>query len=473
VKFGAIIFRRDNAGAKTLKNIRAASETLIVSRRFFARSNRFQRYPARAMTAPQSEPSLLSMIPFATLLAAIALGPTFWRERWHKHASKVCSAFAAITVCYYLVALHSGPRVLSAGFEYASFIIVVGAFFAVASGIHLRVRGRSTPGLNAAFLVMGALLANLVGTVGASMLLVRPWIALNRSRFAAFHAAFFIFVVSNIGGVLLPIGPPLLLGFVKGVPFWWAVQRLWAPWLVALAAVIVVFWVWDRMNFRGSIAPARETEPDHHASGKWQCIGATNLLAMAGMLVTLVLVPAGWRELFIALIAVTAYWFTAPDIRRLNEFTFAPLKEIAWIFLGIFGTMIPVLDYMERHAGALGVHSDVQFFWITGLLSAVLDNAPAYLTFLAGALGLQGWSVEKAGHIAQFIATNDHSLVAISLGATFFGALTYIGNGPNLLVKAITEHARVPTPTFFGFIFKFALPVLIPIFLLISILFFR
>jgi Na+/H+ antiporter NhaD/arsenite permease-like protein len=425
------------------------------------------------MTAPQPEPSLLSMIPFAGLLVTIALAPILWREHWRKHAPKICCAFAAITVSYYLIELHSGSRVLSASFEYASFIIVVGAFFVVASGIHLRVHGRSTPGLNVAFLVTGALLANLLGTVGASMLLIRPWIALNRSRFAAFHAAFFIFVVSTIGGALLPIGPPLLLGFVKGIPFWWIIRRCWAPWLVTLATVIAVFWVWDRMNFRESIANAHETEPAHHGSGKWECIGATNLLAMAGMLVTLILVPAGWRELIIVVTALAAYWFTAPEIRRLNEFTFAPLKEIAWIFLGIFATMIPVLDYMERHAGNLGLHSDLQFFWTTGMLSAVLDNAPAYLTFLAGALGLQGLSIEKAGHIARFIATNDRSLVAISLGAALFGALTYIGNGPNLLVKAITEHARVPTPTFFGYIFKFALPVLIPIFLLVSILFFR
>ena len=425
------------------------------------------------MTALHPEPSPLSMIPFATLLATIALAPIFWRDLWHKHAAKICSAFAAITVGYYLIGLHSGARVLSAGFEYGSFIIVVGAFFVVASGIHLRVHGRSTPGLNAAFLVAGSLVANLLGTVGASMLLIRPWIALNRNRFSAFHAAFFIFVVSNIGGVLLPVGPPLLLGFVKGVPFWWVLQRCWAPWLVTLAAVIAVFWTWDRLNFRQSTAPAPDNEPDHHGAGKWQCVGATNLLAMAGMLAALILVPGGWRELFIAAIAVTAYWFTDPAIRRLNEFTFAPLKEIAWIFLGIFGTMIPVLDYMERHAGDLGLQSDAQFFWITGMLSAVLDNAPAYLTFLAGALGLQGLSIEKTGDIARFIAASDHSLVAISLGATFFGALTYIGNGPNLLVKAITEHARVPTPTFFGYIFKFAVPVLIPIFLLISFLFFR
>ena len=424
------------------------------------------------MTASDPEPNLLSVIPFGTLLLTIALAPIFWPEHWHKHAPKICSAFAAITVSYYLVALHSGSRVLSAGFEYGSFVIVVGAFFVVASGIHLRVHGRATPGFNAAFLVTGALLANVLGTVGASMLLIRPWIALNRTRFAPFHAAFFIFIVSNIGGVLLPVGPPLLLGFVKGVPFWWALQRCWEPWSLALGTVIAIFWVRDRMNFRASISLVSGSELDPHASGKWQCIGAANFLAMAGMLASLILAPAGWRELLIAGIATTAYWFTAPEIRRLNEFTFAPLREIAWIFLGIFGTMIPVLHHMERHAADLGLNSEAQFFWITGLLSAVLDNAPAYLTSLAAALGLHGLSMEKSGDIAQFVATHDRSLVAISLGATCFGALTYIGNGPNLLVKAIAEHARMPTPSFFGYVFKFAVPVLIPIFLLISFLFF-
>ena len=191
------------------------------------------------------------------------------------------------------------------------------------------------------------------------------------------------------------------------------------------------------------------------------------------MLACLIIAPAGWRELLIAAVATTAYWLGPPEVRRRNEFSFAPLKEIAWIFLGIFGTMIPVLDYVERHAGNLGLRSDFQFYWTTGALSAVLDNAPAYLTFFAGALGLQGLRIEDARQVAVFIAQHDHSLIAISLGATFFGALTYIGNGPNLLVKAIADHAGVPTPGFFGYIFKFALPILLPIFALVSFLFFR
>src|SRR5437763_4068494 len=194
---------------------------------------------------------------------------------------------------------------------------------------------------------------------------------------------------------------------------------------------------------------------------------------MGAMLACLVVLPAGWRELFLTVIAGAAYWLTAPEIRQANEFSFAPLKEIAWIFLGIFGTMIPVLDYMERHAADLGLHSDAQFFWVTGALSAVLDNAPAYLTFFAAALGLHGLSIGDPRQLSEFIGQHDHSLVAISLGAAFFGALTYIGNGPNLLVKAVAEHSHVNAPGFFAFIFKFAVPILIPIFILVSLLFFR
>lgn len=172
-------------------------------------------------------------------------------------------------------------------------------------------------------------------------------------------------------------------------------------------------------------------------------------------------------------IVVAAYVLTPRQIHRANEFTLTPIKEVAWIFLGVFGTMIPVLDYMEMHAGKLGLSSDLQFFWGTGVLSALLDNAPTYLTFLAGALGLHGLSMDNGGQMAEFLAKHDHHLVAISLGATCFGALTYIGNGPNLLVKAIADHAKIPTPTFFGYAFKFAIPVLVPVFVLVSILFFR
>ena len=406
------------------------------------------------------------MIPFGGLLLALAIAPSLPGNRWQRHHGKICATFAALTISYYIFGLRAGSRVLHAGFEYASFIVVVGGFFVVAGTIHFRVRGRGTPALNTLFLFAGALLGSLFGTVGASMLLIRPWIALNRERFAGFHIAFFIFVISNIGGVLLPIGPPLLLGYLKGVPFLWTAQRCWLPWAVTLAALLIVFYLFDRLNFR-------RIKPEMPAGEKWECAGAANFLAIAAMLGCLIIAPTGWRELLITAIATAAYWFGRPEIRQRNGFSFAPLKEIAWIFLGIFGTMIPVLDYMERHAGDLGLSSDFQFYWTTGALSAVLDNAPAYLTFFAGALGLHGLHIEDARQVAVFVAQHDHSLIAISLGATLFGALTYIGNGPNLLVKAIADHAGLPTPGFFGYIFKFALPILLPILALVSFLFLR
>jgi Na+/H+ antiporter NhaD/arsenite permease-like protein len=424
------------------------------------------------MTNPHAEPSPLILLPFAALLFSIALAPLILRHHWERHYHKVCLGLSAITSLYYIFALNSGTRVLHAGLEYVSFMVAVGAFFVVAGGIHLRVRSQGRPAVNTLFLLGGALLGNIIGTTGASMLLIRPWITMNRNHFAGTHIAFFIFTVSNIGGALLPVGPPLFLGYLKGVPFWWALQRCWLPWAVTLAAVLIVFYVIECVRFR-RIALRRDGESDAGRAANWHCDGATNFIFILAILATLIAAPAGWRELIMLSIVVAAYVLTPRQIHRANEFTLTPIKEVAWIFLGVFGTMIPVLDYMEMHAGKLGLSSDLQFFWGTGVLSALLDNAPTYLTFLAGALGLHGLSMDNGGQMAEFLAKHDHHLVAISLGATCFGALTYIGNGPNLLVKAIADHAKIPTPTFFGYAFKFAIPVLVPVLVLVSILFFR
>ena len=190
-------------------------------------------------------------------------------------------------------------------------------------------------------------------------------------------------------------------------------------------------------------------------------------------MLALIVLPAGWRELVMAVAAALAYFRTPARVHAANEFNFAPIREVAWLFLGIFGTMIPVLDLMKTHAADLGLKTDLQFFWASGVLSALLDNAPTYLTFVAGALGLYHLDISQPADVLTFVHAHDHHLVAISLGATCFGALTYIGNGPNLLVKAITEHAGVKTPSFFGYFFKYAAPVLLPIFAIVSILFFR
>jgi Na+/H+ antiporter NhaD/arsenite permease-like protein len=357
--------------------------------------------------------------------------------------------------------------VVHAAVDYATFMVVVGSFFVVSGGIHLRVKAPSSPVRNTLFLLFGAVLANLIGTIGASLLLIRPWIAMNRGRIAPMHIAFFIFLVSNIGGALLPVGPPLILGFLKGVPFGWTLQHCWWQWLMTVGIVLVIFVVLDLINLRSNRKTIHEAELT-----SWRCDGAHNFIFLFAILAALVAVPAGWREPLVILIALGSYLGTPQRVRDANNFTFAPLGEIGWLFLGIFGTMIPVLEFMERAAGPLGLNSDLAFFWATGLLSALLDNAPTYLAFLAAALGRYGLNTNDVSHVARFLSENDRNLVAISLGATFFGALTYIGNAPNLFVKTIVEHARVPTPSFIGYIWKFALPILVPVFVLLSILFF-
>ena len=419
-----------------------------------------------ALSLSVALPNWMIMLPFGILLLAIAFGPLIAQHHWERHYHKLCLTLAGVVCGYHLFLLHETTHVTRAGIDYATFMVVIGSFFIVSSGIHLRAKGPSGPGRNTLFLFCGALLANLIGTIGASMLLIRPWIRMNKGRIAPMHIAFFIFLVSNIGGALLPVGPPLFLGFLKGVPFWWTLQHCWRPWLLTVGLVLIVFFVLDRVSYR----TARKSEESELT--KWGCDGAHNFAFFFALLGALVLVPAGWREPLMVLIALGSYLGTPERIRAANNFAWAPLKEVGWLFLGIFGTMIPVLEYMERSAGTLGLNSEMAFYWASGLLSGFLDNAPTYLAFFAAALGLHGLDINDASHIPRFLSENGPALIAISLGASFFGALTYIGNAPNLFIKGIAEHARVPTPTFLGYIWRFALPILIPIFALVSILFF-
>ena len=415
------------------------------------------------------EPPLLLILPFALLLISIAVAPLILQHHWEQHYHRICFGLAAVVCAYYLFARSDAERVLHALIDYASFIIAVGSFYVVAGGTHLRVRDHATPAANTLFLFYGALLANVAGTIGASMLLIRPWIQMNKARFGGYHLAFFIIMVSNFGGVLLPVGPPLFLGYLKGVPFLWPLLRCWRPWLLAIGLLLLIFYLVDRRNF--SVAAAVSSASAERE--KWHVFGKRNFVVMSILLVALIALPPIWREAIMFTCAFASYRLTPPHVHQANAFTFTPIKEVAWLFFGIFGTMIPVLDYVQLHAHDLGVQTDMQFFWATGLLSALLDNAPTYLTSLASALGLHGFHMNNATQMSEFIARHDHSLVAISLGATFFGALTYIGNGPNLLVKAIAQDLKVATPSFFGFLLKYTAPILLPIFILISILFFR
>ena len=413
------------------------------------------------------EPNPAIMLPFGILLLAIAFGPLIARYHWERHYHQLCVALAGVVCAYHLFVVHQAARVLHASIDYVTFMVVVGSFFVVSGGIHLRVKAPSGPARNTLFLFFGAVLANLIGTIAASLLLIRPWIRMNKGRVAPLHIAFFIFLVSNIGGALLPVGPPLFLGFLKGVPFGWTLQHCWRQWLMMVGFVLVVFFVLDFINLRRHKRRTHESELT-----SWGYDGGHNFVFLFVILAALIAVPVGWRESLAVLTAFGSYLGTPKRVREANNFTLAPLKEVGWLFLGIFGTMIPVLEFMERSAGKLGLNSDLTLYWATGILSALLDNAPTYLAFFAAALGLHGLDINDASHVARFISENGRELIAISLGATFFGALTYIGNAPNLFVRTIAEHARVPTPGFVEYIWKFALPILLPPFALVSILFF-
>ena len=279
----------------------------------------------------RTDPALLG--PFAILLLSIAIFPLISRQHWERHYQKLCALLAATTCGYYVLALHGTARVQHAAGEYATFIVVVGTFFVVAGAIHLHIPRPASPLANVTFLFGGSILANFIGTIGASMLLLRPFLHMNRGRGSAMHVAFFIFTIGNLGGALLPVGPPLFLGYIKGVPSLWTALHCWPQWLTATAALLGIFFVAD--TIARSRGPAVEVPATRfHCYGKWNFGGAPALLLI------LVFVPNGVREPSMLMVAVISYFFTPQRVFEANAFSWRPLIEVAWIFLGIFGTMI-------------------------------------------------------------------------------------------------------------------------------------
>lgn len=424
-----------------------------------------------ADTTTTHSPHPAMVLPFVLMLLSIALAPIFLKHHWERNYHKISLSLGAIAVFYYAFVLKNWARIGHVAHEYVSFIVLIGSLFIVAGGIHIGVKGEAKPWANCAFLFIGAILANVIGTTGASMLLVRPWIRMNKYRFTGFHTVFFIFIVSNIGGCLTPIGdPPLFLGYLKGVPFGWVFEHCWKAWCIGVGGLLTIFYCFDRLNFSRAPCAVREMETRPET---WRFSGLHNLGFLAVILAAVFIKkPDGLRELVMAASAIASYFTTCAEDHKANDFSFAPIKEVAWLFLGIFATMMPALDYLELHAAQLGIHTEMQFYWLTGALSAVLDNAPTYLAFLAVAFGSFGLNMDLPAQMDAFIAQQNHYLVALSLGAVFFGAGTYIGNGPNLMVKSIAEQAGVKTPDFVSYIFKYAAPILLPLFWIISLLFF-
>jgi Na+/H+ antiporter NhaD/arsenite permease-like protein len=433
-----------------------------------------------AETAMHILPDPLMIIPFALLLLMIATGPLFYKHFWEHHYPKISIVLGLITASYYLFFLKDTHVLLHTMAEYLSFIALLSSLFVASGGIHIKVNKKATPLVNVLFLLFGAVISNVIGTTGASMLLIRPFIKINKDRISPYHVIFFIFVVSNIGGALTPIGdPPLFLGFLRGVPFFWVVQNVWYIWLPALILILSIFYVIDLMNKKGS-------DINRSYSGKIEFKGAINLVYLLIILISVFIDPAvitwvpslapfpfGIREIIMFSVVFLSYKTANQEILKSNEFDFEPIKEVAYLFLGIFATMIPALQLIAHEAKIMGGQLNAGvFYWATGILSGFLDNAPTYLNFLSAAMGKYGLDVNVQAQVREFVVADEIYLVAISVAAVFFGAITYIGNGPNFMVKSISERAGIQMPGFFTYIIKYSLPVLIPVFTVIWLLFF-
>jgi Na+/H+ antiporter NhaD/arsenite permease-like protein len=419
------------------------------------------------MLAVSIEPHPLMLLPFIAMLLCIAFLPLILQHHWERSYHLIACGLAAIPAMYYLC--NDPSRLLHEGRDYLSFIALIGSLFVVTGGMHIAVRGRAKALKNSAFLLCGGLLANVIGTTGASVLLIRPWMRLNRGRYRALHTAFFIFIIGNVGGALTPLGPPLLLGYLKGVPFWWPAAHCWKPWLIAMGSLLAIFYGLDAIACRTQ-RPCEEGE-DTGEIARFQ--GRRNLWFL-GLILVAVFVdhPPFAREILMFIAAGASYYFTPRSLHQRNGFSFGPIREVAWLFLGIFATMIPVIDYMQSHAHHFPLTTPAQYFWITGGLSSVLDNAPTYLTFFSTAMGRENGSIENPVDIARFLAHDPRTLVAISMGAVIFGALTYIGNGPNFLVKSTVQDAGLHPPSFFGFL-KYSLPIFAPVLAVVWFFVFR
>jgi Na+/H+ antiporter NhaD/arsenite permease-like protein len=414
-------------------------------------------------------PNPWMILPFALLLGTIALAPLLAPDWWSRHYVKAASSLGAIALGYYIFILRDAARTLHTAHEYVSFIALVGSLYVVSGGIHIGVKGEATPFKNVIFLLAGALVANVLGTTGASMLLIRPWIRMNQYRVTSHHIVFFIFIVANVGGCLTPVGdPPLFLGYLQGVPFWWIVKNGWPIWIAGVGILLAIFYVLDSINFHRAPRAVREKETAHET---WKFDGLPNLFFLAAILgAVFVGKPVFLREAIMLAAALGSYFTTKKSVHEANHFNFHPIREVAILFAGIFATMMPALDWLNANARELlGANpAPGVFFWSAGGLSSVLDNAPTYLGFLSALFGVTG-----AKDVSGLLAQNSPHLLAISFGAVFFGAATYIGNGPNFMVKAIADHKKIHTPTFLGFVFKFTLPFLLPMLLIVWRLFFR
>ena len=426
---------------------------------------------------------LWAIIPFVLMLLCIALGPLFFEHWWEKNKNKLLvSLILGIPVAGYLIAQGlTGDLKDQMLFDYVPFIILLGALFVITGGIHLKGDIQAKPWINTSFLGIGAILASIMGTTGAAMLLIRPVIRTNNARKFKVHTIlFFIAIVANAGGLLTPLGdPPLFMLYLKGAEFTWFFHML-PEWAFVNAVLLLLYFIADSYYYKKE--PLENIKFDKTNVEPLGLKGNINFLFLAGVVASVaflnkqylpIMAENDWagfiREGSIVSMAVLSLLFTKKPIREANKFSWGPILEVAFLFFGIFITMIPALEYLKTNAHDLGINSNAQYYYATGSLSAFLDNTPTALAFHQLALGMNDGSVVEG---VRYVAGIDEMiLTAICLSSVFFGAMTYIGNGPNFMVKAIAEESKIKMPSFFGYMIKFSLIVLLPVYILVQLIF--
>jgi Na+/H+ antiporter NhaD/arsenite permease-like protein len=389
------------------------------------------------------------MLPFVGLVLSMAFMPMLWPHAWEKRwfQAFVVIGFGTPVLWFFLTHSHQHD-VARAGGEYVAFIATLGALFVTAGGIYANGDLEATPRTNVLFLLIGSLLASIVGTTGASMLMIRPLLRTNSQRKNTAHLApFMILAVANAGGLLTPLGdPPLLVGFIGGVPFFWTL-RLFPVWLLYVASFAIALYFVDRRAHSEESAEALRR--DRLERKPLEVRGGLNI-ALLLAIVPASFLPPGWRELGMLTIAGLSYFFTSREVHRLNTFSLGPILEVGLLFAGLFACLVPIELGLSVRAHELPLQKSWQLFWVSGGLSAILDNAPTYAAFAALGRGL------SQGHEHLVAGVDPLMLTAVSAGSVVMGATTYIGNGPNLMVKAIAERSGYALPGFFRYaIFAF------------------
>ncbi len=433
--------------------------------------------------------SLYSLIPFILMLAAIAVFPLVANHFWEKNKNKlIISCILSVPVVIYILSYHlSSALIHTMVFDYIPFIILLGALFIITGGIFVDGDIEAKPAINSLFLGIGAILASFMGTTGAAMLLIRPVIKTNIERKYKVHTIlFFIGIVANCGGLLTPLGdPPLFMLYLRGAPFEWFLFNLIPEWAFTNGLLLLMYYVLDSYYYKKE--PIANIIKDRTHKKPIRIRGKVNFIWLVGVVLSVAFLNKQYltfitsegtgryysfiREAVIILMAILSLALTKKSLRHSNKFTWAPIIEVAYLFLGIFITMVPCILYLETNAAKLGVQNVAQFYFYTGALSSFLDNTPTAVTFHSLALGLATQFQTLFANIPLVAGIPVSLLRAIATGAVFFGSMTYIGNGPNFMVKAIAEENKIKMPHFFSYMFKFSLLYLLPIFILTYLIF--